>query len=101
MRATVVKDNLPGYRGYASLYKLEPPMFTADIAIHKTDIGQVNSCEFDYVVLSSTVDIHGDVETTMFLSDKDAGIRSPMGVACMGIWSHQRLLAHYNYEVGK
>lgn len=60
--ATLIKDELEGFSGYASLYAVEP------------SLGDDEGEEYEYVVVSATISMLGP-ETYIFGADKDGFIQ--------------------------
>lgn len=101
MTATLIQDNLPGYKGHAALFKLSPPM---EGHADWDDNGNKTIPTHEFVVLSATIAFdHGSAETFIFPADKKGKVTNwgELPGSMRGTLDHDYILWRKGYQVVK
>lgn len=100
--ATLVQDNLPGYKGHAALFKLSPPLESTQWDL---DTDKEVTLKHEYVVLSSVAAAfdHGNSETFIFPADTKGKVTDwgELPGSQRGTMNHNYILHSKGYQVVK
>jgi len=91
--ATLIRKNLPEFKGDARLYKLDPPMLGDD----RYTIEE----EYEYVIVSAVLNLGFPPETYIFPADSDGGILDwgELDGSFKGALDHERALNGAGYQI--
>lgn len=98
MTATLVQDNLSGFKGHAALFKLSPPMESTDW----DDDSNKLTLKHDFVVLSSVIAFdHGSAETFIFPANAEGKVTNwgELPGSQRGTLDHDYILWRKGYQV--
>lgn len=97
--ATLIQDNLPGYKGHAALFKLSPPM---EGHPDWDDDGNKTIRTHEFVVLSATIAWdHGSAETFIFPANEEGKVTDwgELPGSKRGTLDHDYILWRKGYQV--
>lgn len=95
--ALLIRDNLSGFRGYAALYRCDPPMAESGYFAEEGELVKT----FEYVIASTASVMFSGLETYLFGADAEGNVADwgELPGSSRGDYSHADVLRMAGYTL--